>query len=106
MSISTFERNASISEMAVELDRRGKVIEKLEAEIEQLRAALLDNWKPTGTEDVLRQRADKIAAAMRALLPHPDLGDTDLFAYGPFAPERVATAADVRKARAALGDAP
>jgi hypothetical protein len=44
MSITTFERNASIAEMAVEMDRRGAVIEKLEtalsdreAEIERLR---------------------------------------------------------------------
>lgn len=33
MSISTFERNASIAEMAVEMDRRGNVIEKLEADL-------------------------------------------------------------------------
>jgi len=32
MSISTFERNATIAEMAVEMDRRGAVIEKIEAE--------------------------------------------------------------------------
>lgn len=106
MSISTFERNAIIAEMAVELDRRGKVIEKLEAEKEQMRAALLDNWKPTGSEDVLRQRLVRMEAALRRLLPHPDLGETDLFAYGPFAPEKVASANDVKMAREALGDAP
>lgn len=32
MSTSTFERNATIAEMAVEMDRRGAVIERLEAE--------------------------------------------------------------------------
>ena len=31
MTISTFERNATIAEMAVEIDRRGAVIERLEA---------------------------------------------------------------------------
>lgn len=40
MSISTFERNATIAEMAVEMDRRGAVIERLEAENERLREAL------------------------------------------------------------------
>jgi Trm5-related predicted tRNA methylase len=33
MSISTFARNASIAEMAVEMDRRGAVIEALEAKL-------------------------------------------------------------------------
>ena len=33
MTISSFERNASIAEMAVEIDRRGAVIEKLEARL-------------------------------------------------------------------------
>ena len=36
MTISTFERNATIAEMAVEIDRRGAVIERLEAEIARL----------------------------------------------------------------------
>ncbi len=40
MSITTFQRNASIVEMAVEMDRRGAVIEKLEAENDRLREAL------------------------------------------------------------------
>lgn len=40
MGVTTFERSASILEMAVEMDRRGDVIEKLEAEIERLRKAL------------------------------------------------------------------
>ena len=39
MSISTFERNATIAEMAVEIDRRGAVIERLEAERDALKAA-------------------------------------------------------------------
>lgn len=33
MSITSFEHNASLAEMAVELDRRGKVIEELEAKL-------------------------------------------------------------------------
>jgi len=37
MTITLFERSASILEMAVEIDRRGAVIEALEAEIERLR---------------------------------------------------------------------
>lgn len=36
MTISTFERNATIAEMAVEMDRRGAVIERLEAKISRL----------------------------------------------------------------------
>ena len=40
MTISTFERNATIAEMAVEIDRRGAVIERLEAERDTLTAAL------------------------------------------------------------------
>ena len=42
MSISTFERNATIAEMAVEMDRRGAVIEKLEAERDLYLEALRD----------------------------------------------------------------
>lgn len=41
MTISTFERNATIAEMAVEIDRRGAVIERLEAERDALKAALV-----------------------------------------------------------------
>lgn len=33
MSISIFERNATIAEMAVEMDRRGAAIERLEAQL-------------------------------------------------------------------------
>jgi hypothetical protein len=40
MSISTFERNASIAEMAVEMDRRGLVIERLEDTVHRLRTVL------------------------------------------------------------------
>lgn len=40
MPISTFERAASVSEMAVEIDRRGAAIERLEAKIEALEDAL------------------------------------------------------------------
>jgi len=40
MSISTFERVATIAEMAVEIDRRGAAIERLEAKIEELEDAL------------------------------------------------------------------
>ena len=41
MTISTFERSATIAEMAVEIDRRGAVIERLEAERDALKAALV-----------------------------------------------------------------
>jgi len=37
MTISSVERKASILEMAVEIDRRGAVIESLESEVERLR---------------------------------------------------------------------
>lgn len=37
MTIATFSRQASVSEMAAEIDRRGAVIESLEAEVERLR---------------------------------------------------------------------
>lgn len=40
MSISTFSRQATPQEMAVEIDRRGRVIESLEGEIQRLRVAL------------------------------------------------------------------
>jgi len=36
MTISKFERNASILEMAVEIDRRGAVIERLEARLSHI----------------------------------------------------------------------
>lgn len=45
MSISTFERNASVLEMAVEIDRRGAAIEALEARL-------------AATETVLRRMND------------------------------------------------
>ena len=41
MSISTFERTATIAEMAVEMDRRGAAIERLEAKLEELESALV-----------------------------------------------------------------
>lgn len=53
MTISTFERNATIAEMAVEIDRRGAVIEQLEAAVDTLTAALAAE----------KQRADDEAAA-------------------------------------------
>lgn len=39
MSIVSIARNASIDEIAAEMDRRGKVIERLEATIDRLTAA-------------------------------------------------------------------
>ena len=48
MTISTFERSATIAEMAVEIDRRGAVIERLEAERDALKAALADAPRPKG----------------------------------------------------------
>ncbi|CAH1657035.1 hypothetical protein CHELA1G11_11211 [Hyphomicrobiales bacterium] len=39
MSIATVQRQASAAEMAAEIDRRGAVIESLEAEVESLRRA-------------------------------------------------------------------
>ena len=39
MSVATVQRQASVAEMAAEIDRRGAVIEKLEAEVEGLRRA-------------------------------------------------------------------
>lgn len=47
MTISTFERNATIAEMAVEIDRRGAVIERLEAERDTLTAALASSTAGT-----------------------------------------------------------
>ena len=41
MAINTAQRTASIGEIVAEMDRRGDVIVRLEAEIERLRLALL-----------------------------------------------------------------
>ena len=49
MTVATFYREASRDEMAKEIDRRGRVIELLEAEIERLReAARLWDSRPGG----------------------------------------------------------
>lgn len=42
MSITTFQRSASILEMAVEIDRRGAVIERLEQKASQSEATMKD----------------------------------------------------------------
>lgn len=60
MSISIFERNATIAEMAVEMDRRGAAIERLEA---QLAAAEAKAARP---ETALAGR-DALFEAIRAV---------------------------------------
>lgn len=61
MPISTFERNATIVEMAIEIDRRGAVIEALEAQ--------RDMWKATAENSERKMwdalRAEREAEAQR-----------------------------------------
>ncbi len=85
MTITSFERNASILEMAVEMDRRGKIIEDLEARITALTASLSgqpEGWvlvprEPTermideGVEASRRQSVSTIYRAMLSAAPSP-----------------------------------
>lgn len=50
MSVNMFERNASILEMAVEIDRRGAVIQALEADLETLKDMVADAYNAGFTE--------------------------------------------------------
>ena len=90
MTISTFERNATIAEMAVEIDRRGAVIERLEAERDTLTAALaastarekakdeeIERLRSIEAEsheeqDSIREQAEEIAALREALMGAKD----------------------------------
>jgi hypothetical protein len=71
MSISTFERNATIAEMAVEMDRRGSAIERLEAKLarqEDVLKLFVKQWNACGpNSDFGRHFANVRAAAIAAL---------------------------------------
>jgi len=84
MSVTTFERNASIAEMAVEMDRRGAVIEALEAELDAERRARVEaererdvaraklrsgpfKWPVAPAVDGLRAERDTLAERVKAL---------------------------------------
>ena len=63
MAISTFERNATIAEMAVEIDRRGAAIERLEAAHNTLTAALAaSEAKRKDAETRVQFAKDELAA--------------------------------------------
>lgn len=67
MAVVNFERNASVSEMAAEIDRRGAVIERLEAAAAKSEALLRDTLK------LLSRCHDRVHAL-------PRTSDTDLAA--------------------------
>jgi chromosome segregation ATPase len=56
MSIVTFDRRASIDEMAAEVDRRGTVIESLEAQVTSLEADR-DHWKRRAEDAIANANA-------------------------------------------------
>ena len=56
MSIVTFDRRASIDEMAAEVDRRGTVIESLEAQVTSLEADRA-HWKSRAEDAVVNANA-------------------------------------------------
>lgn len=79
MTISSFERNASIAEMAVEIDRRGAVIESLEARlahIDGIYRGAIDNLNHHQTQldmdgvmvGVSRQALSEVLAGVEAAL--------------------------------------
>lgn len=68
MSISIFERNATIAEMAVEMDRRGAAIERLEAQLAAAEA------KAARLETALR-RAIALAEVMLTNDPNETISD-------------------------------
>lgn len=65
MPITTFERNASIAEMAVEMDRRGAVIERLEADIDTAARAL--SAEKAAREEADLKRAEQLREVVSAL---------------------------------------
>lgn len=71
MPTTTFERPATVAEMSVEMDRRGAVIEKLEAKIAYQQDALklfVKQWNACGpNSDFGRHFANVRAAAIAAL---------------------------------------
>lgn len=75
MTISTFERNATIAEMAVEIDRRGAVIERLEAERDTLTAALAASTAREKAKD------EEIEGLRKALTEIAAFDDTAASAY-------------------------
>ena len=92
MSIASFERNASVLEMAVEMDRRGAVIESLEALITELQAkvarmeveafdAAIAHGKTKlalAKSEASREAAEARLAEAKKVIERIDAGDIDV----------------------------
>lgn len=78
MAIHIYNRQASASEMAVEIDRRGAAIERLEAERDTLRAALAAERaariEAEGRAEQRREALDEAVEDMRRIASNIDHG--------------------------------
>ncbi|CAH1665726.1 MULTISPECIES: hypothetical protein [unclassified Chelatococcus] len=94
MSIATVQRQASAAEMAAEIDRRGAVIDSLEAEIERLR----DLFRMDGEQhaahikDLTERHEARITKYAEAVQAHRDATER---AYGAGFRDAKAMAASV-----------